>query len=85
MPQPDTFDRYCVQGAADAQTLPRILNFFAQRGVLPTKVIATAQGSTLQVMVEVPVMGGSRELIAEKIRQLVLVDEVKCFTQPVET
>jgi hypothetical protein len=76
-------DRYDVQAAADAQILPRILNFFAQRDVLPTKVIASARGPVLNVVVEVPAMDSARrELIAARMRQIVLVNDVQCATQP---
>lgn len=84
MQQPELLDLFSIQGAADAQTLIRILDFFAQRDLLPTKVIATAQGEDLEVRVEVVTLGcTARELVAEKIRQLVMVTEVNCDTQTI--
>jgi hypothetical protein len=79
MRQLDMTNRFSVQAAADAQTLLRILNFFAQRDILPTKVVALSKDRLLTVVVDVAAMDDSaRELIAEKIRQLVLVDYVQC-------
>jgi hypothetical protein len=71
--------RFSVRAEADAQTLMRILNYFAQRDMLPTKVIATVIGSFLDIEVDVAGMDfAERDLISQKLRQLVLVSAVQC-------
>ena len=79
MCQPDMISRFSVRAEADAQTLMRILNYFAQRDMLPTKVIATVIGSFLDIEVDVAGMDfAERDLISQKLRQLVLVSAVQC-------
>lgn len=84
MSQPDHLDWFKIQAMADAQTLLRVLNLFAQRDLLPTQVIANTDDQKLELEIAVATSGCAvRDLIAEKMRQLVLVCDVQCDTRPI--
>lgn len=73
--------RFIVRAMADAQALPRMLNLFTQRDVMPSRVLATAADNVLDVEIDIEKMEtGVQDLIAEKMRQMVLVIDVQCAT-----
>ena len=67
-----------VMASADAQVLPRLLNLFAQRDILPTELRALVTGDRLQVSFRVGGLEAAHaDLIAEKMRQNVSVTHVE--------
>lgn len=68
---------FTVRAAATAQTLSRIVNHFAQRDFLPSKVVAKCNGSMLDILIEQPELDEDQaEIIAAKMRASVLVETV---------
>jgi hypothetical protein len=71
-----------IRAHAEPQTLPRVLNFFAQRDLLPLEIHSVLQGSWLAITVTVANMPFEvAEIIAEKLRQTVLVTSVELCSQ----
>jgi acetolactate synthase small subunit len=70
---------FSVRAAADPGALPRILELFAKRGLVPTSVQARLIGAGDIMAVDLQVDGlepSMVEIIAESLRQLVLVERV---------
>lgn len=68
---------FAVRGAADPQLLPRLLNFFAQRWLVPNQVRAIRSGDRMAVRIDVLGLGdGDAEIVAERLRSTVLVEDV---------
>lgn len=66
--------RFQVQAVADPQSVARIIEHFALRTLLPTKILAERDDSTLAVTIEQPGLEeATAHLILEKIRGSVLV------------
>lgn len=69
--------RFEIDARSDAQTLPRLINFFAQRSLTPSFVQAEMKGSTTYVVIEqLSVDPAHALIIAEKMRACVLVESV---------
>ena len=67
-----------VWAAAEPQTLPRLLNYFAQRDLLASRVEASVSDGETHVVIEVEGLPApAAEMIAEKMRQSVLVARVE--------
>ena len=67
-----------VMASADAQVLPRLLNLFAQRDILPSELRASVTGDRLHVSFWVGGLEAAHaDLIAEKMRQNVSVTHVE--------
>jgi hypothetical protein len=68
---------FLVKAAADPQTLPRILEHFTQRSLVPERFSAVLDGDMLHVEVDVAEMDRvTAELIGARIEQGVLVVSV---------
>ena len=69
--------RFDIVARADPQTLPRLLNPFAQIGVMPSRVSAVGADDLLTVRIVQPGLGEQQaRIIAEKMRCAVLVEAV---------
>ncbi|GAA0304256.1 hypothetical protein GCM10009087_12660 [Sphingomonas oligophenolica] len=70
--------RFSVRARADAQTLSRLVNYFAQMDLTPSRVRAEEAHGMLRVSIEQGDIPDDRaELIAEKMRSSVLVESVE--------
>lgn len=69
--------RFEIEAVSDAQTLPRLINHFAQRDLTPSLVQAEVKGSTTLVVIEQPALERPHAMIiAEKMRASILVESV---------
>lgn len=67
-----------IVARADPQTLIRLLNYFAQLGLLPNRVNAVEVGGSVMVRIAQPELGEHQaRIIAEKMRSSVLVESVR--------
>ncbi len=75
-PQP-AVSCYCVEGEADPGLLPRVLELFAKRGLVPERFFAQpSRHGSAGLMIDLQVRGFSaaeRELVASCLRQIPLV------------
>jgi hypothetical protein len=63
--------------SADPQTLLRLLEFFAQRSLIPARVKASTTSEDMCVLIEIERLSQPYgQIIAEKMRQTVLVISV---------
>jgi hypothetical protein len=70
--------RFAVIGRADPQTLIRLLNYFAQQHLLPSRVSAVEADGLVTIMIDQPGLGEQQAgIIAEKMRSSVLVENVR--------
>ena len=70
--------RFEITAAAEAQTLPRLINYFAQRDLTPSLVRAEVVGAAVMVVIEQPLLEhGHAAVIAEKMRSSVCVEDVR--------
>jgi hypothetical protein len=72
-----TFGHFTIRARRDPQVLPRLLNYLAQLGEVPRRVVADID---TEVMVAIDVAGLSDhqlEIIAEKMRSSFLVTAVE--------
>lgn len=70
--------RFEVVARPDPQTLARLVNFFAQRGLVPRSVRATENGGLLRVMIEQHGLAlHEAGIVADKMRTSWLVEEVR--------
>lgn len=70
--------RFDIIARADPQTLPRLLNPFAQIGMVPKRVNAAEADDLLTVRIDQPALGEQQaRIIAEKMRGSVLVEAVR--------
>lgn len=72
---------FAVRGAADPGTLPRILELFAKRGLVPFSVHSrmSGEGDEALLIVDLQVEGLSpeqSEIVAEQLRQIFVIDRV---------
>jgi hypothetical protein len=68
---------YRVQAAPDPQVVARLLNLFSQLDLTPSLVKARLEGEWMWVVVHQPGLSEDRaELIAEKMRSMVMVEQV---------
>lgn len=66
-----------IEAGLDPQSLPRILNLFAQRWLMPRHVSMRQEGERLLVAIEMSDLDrDAAELIAAKLRDMVLVTGV---------
>jgi hypothetical protein len=69
---------YRIRATANPQTLSRIINFFAQRDLLPTSVRCDTRADALDVFIVASDLDPAHaQIIAEKMRSMVLVEEVE--------
>ncbi|MEQ8652484.1 MAG: hypothetical protein RIC87_08480 [Kiloniellales bacterium] len=68
---------YCVEGASDPGLLPRVLELFAKRGLVPERFHAQPSGHSAEALViDLQVRGfnaAEREVVASCLRQIPLV------------
>jgi hypothetical protein len=71
--------RYYITANATAQTLPRVVNFFAQQDILPERVLCRCvDNEQLLIIVNgVRIDRHRAETIAEKLHSAVLVRSVR--------
>jgi len=70
--------RYEIRGSANAQTLSRLINFFAQLGMTPTRVRADKIGQMLMIVIEQDGLDDHQaDVIAYKMRSSVMVEDVR--------
>jgi acetolactate synthase regulatory subunit len=70
--------RFDIVARADPQTLIRLLNAFAQRGLRPNRVMATESNGLVTVRIEIPDLSEQQgQIIAEKMRSSFLVETVR--------
>jgi acetolactate synthase small subunit len=72
---------FAVRAAADPGTLPRILELFAKRGLVPSSVHSrmsgTGEAALLMVDLQIDGLTGAQvEVVAEQLRQIVVVERV---------
>ena len=68
---------FTIRAQSDPQTLPRLLNYFAQLGEIPRRVVADIDGE-VTVAIDVAGLGEHQlEIIAEKMRSSFLVTAVE--------
>lgn len=66
-----------IRAAADPQTVLRLLNYFAQQGLVPSAVAMSADAHGLAVSITQDQLALSNaHIIAEKMRASCLVEEV---------
>ena len=68
---------FCLQARADPGVMPRVLELFAKRGLVPHKWHSTVSGTVL--VIDVQIAGLERDVadyIARCMRQIVGVDAV---------
>jgi len=69
---------YAVRASADPHVVLRLLNFFAQRDLVPDAVRVRRLGDEIGVVIEQPgVSEHTATVIAEKMRSLVAVSSVE--------
>jgi hypothetical protein len=70
--------QYKIRATANAQTLSRIINSFAQRDLLPTSVLCETRAGGLDISILMPDLDpATAQIIAEKMRSMVLVEDVQ--------
>lgn len=70
--------RFSIRTCAEPQALARLINLFAQLGLVPSRVSAQATGGIMLVSIEQPDLDDHRAaVIAEKMRGSVLVETVE--------
>ncbi len=70
--------RFVVHAVPDMQTLPRVINYFAQLGMVPTRVEARREGERMAISIEQSGLDTRRAaVIAEKMRSSVLIETVE--------
>jgi hypothetical protein len=72
---------FAVRAQPDAGSLPRILELFAKRGLVPSRVMAVlcGEGEETRLLVELEIGGLApmlADIIAESLRQIVVVERV---------
>jgi acetolactate synthase regulatory subunit len=76
--------RFTVAAAVSDDTLLRMLNYFAQRGLRPSRVHAEQHGDTMSIHIDQPDIDQQTALIIkEKMRNCIhvtLVDVINCAT-----
>lgn len=66
--------RFCLDAVPDPQSLPRIVNFFAQRALVPSAVVMHAQPGRLRIEIVVAGLGAAQSaVIAAKLGEVVAV------------
>lgn len=82
--QPMTFAHFTIHARRDPQVLPRVLNFFAQIGEVPRRVVVEA-AAEVTIIIEVAGLGDHQlAIIAEKMRSSFLVTDVEFSSSPDE-
>lgn len=70
--------RFEIDAAADPQTLPRLINYVAQQGLIPTAVRARTNGLAMVVTIEQAGLSDHQaRIIAEKMHSSPLVAAVR--------
>lgn len=77
--------RYTVRAVADPQTVPRLINYFAQQALIPSRIAAELDYGVLTVEIGQPgIAHANARIIAEKMRASVLVESVSLTFQTSE-
>lgn len=70
--------RFAVRASADPGLVPRLVNHFAQRGLVPSRLGTAMTGAELEVVIEQPGLSEDQAtLIAERMRASILVGAVE--------
>lgn len=72
-----TLGRFTIRARPDPQTLPRLLNYFAQVGEIPRRVVADIDTEATIAIDIVGLSDHQLEIIAEKMRSSFLVTAVE--------
>ena len=72
-----------IRAYADPNALSRVLDIFAQRGMIPTQVCCRRAGSHLVIDIELPFLRDDpiAAPLVEKIRSMSLVVRADCVSQ----
>jgi hypothetical protein len=69
--------RFIIRSLSDAQALPRLVDHFALRGLVPSQVSAIIVGDSLEVVIDHPSLSGSTATtIRRKMENSPLVERV---------
>ena len=72
--------QFRLQAQAEAQCLPRLLDQFAQRGLIPSAVVTNHVGSGLDIVIEHPTIEDDvAELLCERMRRITTVEQASAF------
>lgn len=73
-----TSTSFAIVAQADPQTLPRVINYFAQLGLVPRRVSAAVVNGLITMHIEQPGMSEhSARVVAEKMRSAILITAVR--------
>ncbi len=76
-PEPEPLTTFTLRIAAEPQALPRVMELFALRSLLPRRWSAEVRGTELDVRIEVPGLDPDQaQHLAQRMRQMVLVRRV---------
>jgi len=76
-PEEEPLTTFTVRAAAEPQAVPRLIELFALRSLLPRRWAAEVRGAELDVRIEVPDLDpGQAQHLAQRMRQMVLVRRV---------
>lgn len=66
--------QFRIQAAAEAQCLPRLIDHFAQRGLIPSALSTTHVGCSLEIIIEHPTLDAeTADLICLRMARIVSV------------
>lgn len=69
--------RFRLNAKPEAQCLSRVLDHFAQRGLIPSRIVTNHVGPVLEIMIEHPTIEEpAAALLGERMRQIVFVESV---------
>jgi acetolactate synthase regulatory subunit len=69
--------RFSVSALATPEALPRVLGLFAQRGLVPCRVVAFQNGEVLAISIDVAGLDeGSASLVAARLGAITFVERV---------
>lgn len=70
--------RYTIRAAPDPQSIPRLLNYFAQQALIPARMTSdqASDGLVTLTILQPAITHTNARIIAEKMRASVLVESV---------
>lgn len=69
--------RFEIVAATDPQTLPRLVNYLAQLGLVPSRVTAVSEAGAMRVTIEQDALPERQaRIVAERMQTSVLVEHV---------
>lgn len=76
-PDREPLATFTLSTAAEPQALPRVMELFALRSLLPRRWSAEMRGTEIDLRIEVPGLDpGQAQHLAQRMRQMVLVRRV---------